>query len=537
MNDFKLLYSKFEKFFASAKFAVIIITIFTVTLIYGTFMESYHGADYANRLVYKSWWFILIELLMFTSIVMATIVRLPYKKRLKGFYIIHSGLVILFIGSFFTYINGIDGSIQLLPNTPSRKILINEDILKISFINSNKVYTLGLPYTHNKKTLDKSIENITVKEFIPYAENQTKWLPINNSIGRQHGTKYQIFNNNMSQNFTLSLHSESDFKSLEKMGLLNLHYMPYILEECFLKKTSTGHIIWNLETGECFTPQERNIPVEKTDRGTTFIVMKYKNEYLKFFPDFSPVAVNDDLTKKNNMPFRVLSKNLFKEKPHLFLFGESVTYFNKRKNKWISKSLKNDNIAKLPWMGFKLKTIRHENHQYPIELPTYVTPIQDSNKIIKGNSKAVSILFQNKEYWVRDDSPLELTNGENTMRFQLTNKEIKLPYQITLQKFVMNKDPGTNNPASYESFTQLLDGRDGTKSIDNHIFMNNPLKYDNFTFYQSSYFEIAKDQYGSILSVNYDPGRFFKYLGSLFIVLGAIIHYFITRKKLKTKRA
>jgi hypothetical protein len=75
-------------------------------------MESYHGAEFAGRLVYKSWWFMLIEFGMFISIFMATVVRLPIKKRLYGFYVIHTGLIILFIGSFFTYINGIDGSIQ-----------------------------------------------------------------------------------------------------------------------------------------------------------------------------------------------------------------------------------------------------------------------------------------------------------------------------------------------------------------------------------------------------------------------------------------
>jgi hypothetical protein len=531
MNNFKALYYKFESFVSSAKFAVIIISFFMISLIYGTFMESYHGTDYANRLVYKSWWFIFLELCMFVSILMATIVRLPMKKRLYGFYVLHTGLLTIFIGSFFTYINGIDGSLQLLPNTPAQKLVINEDILKVSFIKSNKVFTLALPYTASSSNLNTKIENIMVKKFIPFADNKLTWKEIENSDGRQHSSSYMIFNDNMSQEFTLSLNTQSDFKSIQKMGLLNLHYMPKVLEPCFLKDTKSGYIIWNLHTGSCFSPEEKRLSVEKTDKGTKFLIFPHKGEYLKFFPDFSPVAINDDLSKNTDSPFRILSKNLFIDRPHLFLFGKTLSFYNKRKKRWDSKTL-DKNIVKLPWMGFKLRLTRHEDNHYPLEIPTEITPVQTNNELVKGNIRAVLISFSGKDYWVRSDGPLELSNGKENIRFQITNKELKLPYQITLQKFVMNKNPGTNTPATYESFTQLLDGRDGkTTVLNNHIFMNNPLKYESFTFYQSSYFQIAKDQYGSVLSVNYDPGRFFKYLGSLLLVLGAAWHYYRNRKK------
>ena len=531
MNNFKNLYQKFERFVSSAKFAVIIIFIFTVALIYGTFMESYHGADYANRLVYKSWWFMFLEFCMFLSIVMAVVVRLPMKKRLYGFYTVHAGLVIIFIGSFFTYINGIDGSIQLLPNNPSQKILINEDLLKVSYLKSNKVFTLELPYTSGAVNINKSLENIEVKTFLPFAENKLQWLPSNDQ-GRTHSGSYQLFNENMSQEFTMSLNPESDFKSIQKMGLLNLHYMPISLKDCFVKETKSGYILWNLNTGKCFTPEEKGLPVEKTDKGTNFIVMEFENKYLKFFPDFSPMPINDDLSKDSNSPIRVLSKNLFKDRPHLFLFGKQISYYKKISKRWVIKDISKD-VVKLPWMGFKLRLLRHETALFPVEIPEEVIPIQDNNEIIKGGTKAVLINFAGKEYWVRSDSPLELSNGNESIRFALMNKEIKLPYQITLQKFVMNKNPGTNTPASFESFTQLLDGRGETTVLDNHIYMNNPLKYEDFTFYQSSYFQIGPENFGSVLSVNYDPGRFYKYLGSLLLVLGSIWHYLLNMRKKK----
>ncbi len=95
----------------------------------------------------------------------------------------------------------------------------------------------------------------------------------------------------------------------------------------------------------------------------------------------------------------------------------------------------------------------------------------------------------------------------------------------------MDKNPGTNDPASYESFVALLDGRTTNGASDHHVYMNNPLKYDDFTFYQSSYFQVGPNQYGSAFSVNYDPGRPLKYLGSFLLVFGSAWHFYIRRRK------
>jgi len=118
-------------------------------------------------------------------------------------------------------------------------------------------------------------------------------------------------------------------------------------------------------------------------------------------------------------------------------------------------------------------------------------------------------------------------NGER-ITFELSKKQLLLPYELVLDQFKMDTDPGTNNPASYESFVTLFKGNEG--STKHRVFMNNPLKYKNFTFYQASYFQTNEGPYGSVLSVNFDPGRFWKYLGSFLLVFGSIWH-FVLRKK------
>ena len=69
-------------------------------------------------------------------------------------------------------------------------------------------------------------------------------------------------------------------------------------------------------------------------------------------------------------------------------------------------------------------------------------------------------------------------------------------------------------------------GNTGGKTA--RISMNEPLKYESWTFYQASFEapETPEDSYRSILSVNYDPGRSLKYIGSLWIVLGVILLFY-----------
>ena len=122
--------NKIENTLGGLKCAVTLILIFTVGMVVGTFFESYYGTEFAGKTIYKTWWFMSIQGLMFLSIVFATFRRLPPKKRLYGFYTIHLGLILVGCGSFVTYYAGVDGSILLQPNTPAREIILPQDVLK-----------------------------------------------------------------------------------------------------------------------------------------------------------------------------------------------------------------------------------------------------------------------------------------------------------------------------------------------------------------------------------------------------------------------
>ena len=534
--DWSKVGTQIERQLGSLKFAVIIITLFSIAMIAGTFLESYYGTDFANRTVYKTLPFMFIQFGMLLSIIFAVYLRLPVKKRLYGFYTVHAGLVIIGVGSMITYIAGVDGSLLLNPNEPNRQVVLSKDVLKFTYPEEGKQVTSELPFTAFTTKLDEQYGNINIVEYIPFAQGRFTWTDAINSYPETapiHSSTYYFKNPFAEENITLTLHPEAsnDFQSAQSMGPLSFNYMPANLATCFAKENPSGIIIWNSVTSECFTPEEKNFPVKSTSAKNRFVVVKEQNELLTFFPDFSPFPMDTNFQVNSKSIIRAISKKIFEEKPSLFLFGKQLAFFSKDDKKWLVQNieLKGKAVA-LPWMGAEIALIDHQERLVPFNLPVATIPIQKNGSLIKGDLRAVRLEILGKEYWVSNFSPLSLIIEGKKVIIEVTKETLQLPFELALTQFKMDKDPGTNNPASYESFVKLFSGGQMT---NHHVFMNNPLKHRGFTFYQASYSQDNAGNYSSTLSVNVDQGRTLKYLGSLMLVLGAAWHYHLNRKKKK----
>ncbi len=531
------LTSKIERALGGLKFAVILLLIFAVMMIIGTFCESYYGTDFANRVVYKTWFFMLLQFGMFLSIVFAAFLRLPPKKRLYGFYTIHAGLVIIGAGSFMTYYAGVDGSIMLPPNTPSRDVILSDDIVKMRFETDGRVVTYKLPYTAFGKDLGENYDGIKLGRYLPFADKEFQWLSAKEKYPKTeplHSTKYFLKNAFTTQDITLSLHPEAiDFESNATLGPLTVHYLPSTLASCFGRNNESKLILWDKEEGTCFTPEEKKISIQTTEQGNRFLVYPKNGIYYSFFPDMSPWPLNEEMKVIRGGSLRVFSKKLFEDSPNLFLFGTATSWYDKDEKTWnFQDFVKEDKTALLPWMGLEVTMMEHNENQVPSLVPTEVLPIQKNNQMIKGQTRALQIEVQEKKYWVTTDTPVQLLINGKKVVFYLEKESLTLPFEFVLTEFKMEKDPGTNRPASYESFVRLFTS-EGT--FNHHIFMNNPLKYLGFTFYQASYSQDREGNYISTLSVNVDPGRPFKYAGSLMLVFGSMWHYFLNYRKRKKK--
>lgn len=95
-----------------------------------------------------------------------------------------------------------------------------------------------------------------------------------------------------------------------------------------------------------------------------------------------------------------------------------------------------------------------------------------------------------------------------------------LPFMVRLDRFQVDRYEGSQDPAAYSSKVTVLDRTSEKPAL---ISMNEPLKQSGYTLYQASYEDAQPRPVVTILAVNRDPGRIWKYLGSLLIVLGSIL--------------
>ncbi len=115
----------------------------------------------------------------------------------------------------------------------------------------------------------------------------------------------------------------------------------------------------------------------------------------------------------------------------------------------------------------------------------------------------------------------EFTFKDRSYVIQVRRQREYLPYQITLNDFIHEKYLGTNTPKDFASEITLKNESTGEER-DYRIYMNNPLRYDDLTFYQQGFMNSDKT---TILQVVRNPGRNLPYISCSIITLGLLYQF------------
>jgi cytochrome c biogenesis protein ResB len=206
--------------------------------------------------------------------------------------------------------------------------------------------------------------------------------------------------------------------------------------------------------------------------------------------------------------------------------SEKLDYVIYNKDKSLKKTgtIQQAETVETGWMGLKLRLLRYLPHARETVkyVPSGSSPLATS---------AVRFKFRGEEYWLGLNASLKIYFEDRMYRLTYGHKYIELAFPLRLKEFNMGKYEGTDRASSYESKVEVPER--GLVTIS----MNEPLHYNGFTFYQASF---EKDEMGkpvaSILSVNRDPGRWIKYIGSMLMVLGSILLFWFKRVQWFKKR-
>ncbi len=137
-----------------------------------------------------------------------------------------------------------------------------------------------------------------------------------------------------------------------------------------------------------------------------------------------------------------------------------------------------------------------------------------------------------KEGWLGYDGSSTIHLGGHFYSLAYGEKELKLPFALKLEKFHIGMNPGTTQPASFESQVRV-EPENGGAGESVTIQMNHPLDYGGYVFYQASYQAMENGGYLSVLSVARDPGVWLKYLGSVILVAGIAFMFWFKKPILR----
>ena len=285
------------------------------------------------------------------------------------------------------------------------------------------------------------------------------------------------------------------------LGSQQMHivgYQPYALQKVIYKPQQNSGWFMSFKLTGARAQISKNIYKEK------------KQPYVKNAVGLTHIVLADSSYKPQ-------------EKNELILIPQSkkeVLYHLVRENK-IQKSglLKKGQQIVTGWMDLQFQILDF----YPAQRIYEWTPLKSSQE---NSVSVIQVHFANQEKWMPLNSFLSFYSKDLVYTVSYMNQRRNIGTFIQLLNFKMQRYMGSAKAKEYESEV-LVDGQSKVT-----ISMNEPLKHNGWTFYQSGFEE---DENGavqsSILAVNKDPGRWIKYLGSFLIVQGIFALFYLRRKK------
>ncbi len=572
------------RWLASLKLAVVLILVLAAVLAWATLLESSVGRDYAQWYVYKSPWFVALLAVLGLNILASTLIRFPWIKSRRGFVITHAGLLVLLFGAIQTFRHGVEGQLIFAEGQSVDSILML-DKCQLNLAWQTQPNRSPLAFTFRPgpvdwppgETLDLGeLDGVQLKvlRFLRHAKSEENWVA-DESGGGGPAIKFAVADPRgktvletwlaagpFGAEFSLGPATfvlqrapvaslVEDFlkppgKEIGARGVLSMHLDGRMVRvgvaENLGKKIPLGD-------GKIRVQIEKYLPNAQPDPDAHFVSHGQQ-------PDNPMLELKVYLPGKEQ-PLRQIA---FARHPLLGLDGihgqpspVKFWYHHPAAVPSASTELLQTPDGKLycraaihgafhphgelkagdkveAAAGFKITLLKHLPHSRkevlfsPVALAAGETAGPEAAALVEvGAGKT------RQQVWLqRGDENYGfqvLQTKQGPLAMGLDYERLPLGFELKLVKFRHGKNPGQMGDASFASTVELVDRAMG---IDQQrtISMNEPLVYGKYTLYQSSFQDTPDGKQASTLTVACDPGRLWKYVGSLMICGGAFLMFF-----------
>jgi len=416
--------SKLLKTLLSMKAAVLFLFLFGIASGIATFVENDFGTEAAWAVIYTSWWFEAIQILLGIQLAYNIYKYKMYKKDKLPAFLFHIGLIVILLGAGITRYFGYEGILHIRNGDTENRMISSDSYVTVSAIKGDKEYKVAF-----KKLLSSVGDNkfdikldvagdkadIKFKEFVPNAVTKL----VSDPNGKPAITML-VSAQGSPENITL------------KEGQVYIAGDNIIT---FDRKTSpSGKNIVNIKVKDGKFYIKSQTPI------SWFQMVANKKGQFEANREYEFTTGKLYTIGKVNIAPRQMLKSA-KEK----IVSETNPLFKGRK-------------------GMKLSAV-----------------IVDVS--YKGKTKEVAMFGRGKG---SKGFTKKVMIAGTPFRLEWGSKIVRLPFAIKLIEFQLDRYPGSMSPMSYASEVEVIDKTKGV-NMPFRIYMNHVLNYGGYRFFQSSY--------------------------------------------------
>jgi hypothetical protein len=489
MNEMEKTARRVLKFFASLKLAVLVVVGLTIALIVATILESKFDTPTSQFWVYRARWFYGLLGFLGLNIFGVMVDRWPWKWRHGPFLMAHVGILLLLFGSFLTFRLGVDGIMEIREGTRSSEVRLDEQVLVIQgggaegAHSQSSLQVIPIPWRppHVGFTpIELPEHGLRITQFLPHAEPKVEFRKKEETDGK----------------LTPAIRVRVASDPATKLPVPPVMRM--------------GQEVWLWVGDPGWTSQQVG--------GATLSLSVAGQPARRELP---PAVQNEGSLVSLDLVYDAQAQSVRARS------GKNYDRIVKPESGLVLvPGWKNDiQITVLEWISDAESLVRYEPSliQYGTQAPPSAIELQVDPPL-------------GAKIWLGLEERAGLERQGKNLRLGYYYRRLNVPFQIGLEKFQIDRYPGSDSPMEFSSVVHVYD-KQQTPLLENHpISMNQPLQHGGYTFYQASYRDEKPRPVTSVFSVNRDPGRLAKYWGSLFLVLGSL-WLFQTKLREQRKRA
>ena len=564
------------KFFGSLKLAVVLLTTLTVILAVGTFYESSESTRAAMLNVYRTWWFNGLLALLAINVAAAALTRWPWKRKHIGFVVTHAGIIVLLGGCSAAFHYGTEGMLELhVGEPPANLVRLDEEALTAvvpeTGVREKTEFRVRRDGAVRPRVvqLEKDLR-LTLDEYIPNTRTET--VITEGATARNPAIQFRLQSEMAQQDLSQWLLADSSDLNRLNMGPAEVEFVT-AANDAELKRLTTVPDEAAKSTPEIqillgqkpFTVDVTGSLGKHLDLGDTGVGV----HIMGYWPDFrldenhKPSSASDE----PNNPAAVLILTRGEDEQRWFVFAsgqmapivktikgqpidatvsltagapqrrgsvltlvlgpdDKLYFAANSKNGFKSGPVTVGAVTATGWMDFEFTVLKYVSNAL-VSQKTARAPEDTSGAFPALLVSAETGGARNTEMVVFG-RPAVIQAGGKTVHLMFSWDTMPLPFTVSLEDFVVERDEGSMNVAGWTSKVVFHDDARGLSQRAS-VWMNNPAWFKGYKFSQASW--NPNDLKYTALQVKKDP-RFVTWLtwtGAILICCGIAMMFWFRK--------